>query len=103
MKKILCIIAATALLGTTVFAGDEEASKKRDAQITGELGNVADLLTDGNIENTPMLLVNPDAYIGKLFPSIPFYSRNLSIWNNLQNSRSCRSYEKCNLYYDRRT
>lgn len=71
MKKILCIIAATALLGTTVFAGDEEASKKRDAQITGELGNVADLLTDGNIENTPMLLVNPDAYIGKLFPSIP--------------------------------
>lgn len=73
MKKLISFIIATSLFATAIFAEDdrEAQSKKRDAKITGELSNVADLLTDGNTENTTMLLVNPDAFVGKLFPSIP--------------------------------
>ncbi len=70
MKKIITLLLA-GLCSLSVLAAS--SSEDRDKAITSELKSVTNLLIEGNIENTTILLVNPDAYIGNLFPSNPFH------------------------------
>lgn len=78
MKKYLFILTFISLLSSQ-FAFSL-TSEERDANITSELCDVTELIMDLNSENTSMLFTQPDAYIGKIFPSLPpHFSAGISV------------------------
>lgn len=88
MKKIIAILGTLAIFVSAVSAESltlteeqktalEEAisPKKTESRelISGAFDDVTDLLSDVISENSSLLGAQPDAFIGKLFPSIPVH------------------------------
>lgn len=85
MKKYLFILTFISLLSSQ-FAFSL-TSEERDANITSELCDVTELIMDLNSENTSMLFTQPDAYIGKIFPSLPpHFSAGISVTGTFFNT-----------------
>lgn len=82
MKKIIFLFAITAIFTSIISAQtlteEQKAAidgKKTDSRtlISGAFDDVTDLLSDVIPENSSLLGAQPDAFIGKLFPSIPVH------------------------------
>ena len=70
MKKFFTTLFSLTLFTASIFAAPDAES---DKIITSKLTEVTDVLIDVNADNTQLLLVTPDAYIGKFIPSIPMH------------------------------
>lgn len=71
MKKILFAIIAAAIF-TSVLSAETSKESSRN-KISGALEKTNDMISEFLPENSSLLGAQPDAFIGKFFPSIPFH------------------------------
>lgn len=72
MKKFLFIIFMTAIFTSLLTAQNFDKTKSRN-QISSALEKTTDMISEILPENSSLLGVQPDAFIGKFIPSIPMH------------------------------